>query len=163
MELPCDTNNIPGLLWFLLYHSDLPLAINYGGTGRLIADKVLIGLFHKLMYNQSRSRSRVGHVRLSNNTVLLDWPPYHVDFKALLATLSAYRLPVMQDLSSANARLSSPSQDRLLFVVSCYALCFSDHYVDRLYGDPRRWCNEPVKEFPEFAAAFRTNLPHTQS
>ncbi|KAL3184777.1 hypothetical protein MRX96_005878 [Rhipicephalus microplus] len=82
------------------------------------ADKVLIGLFHKLMYNQSRSRSRVGHVRLSNNTVLLDWPPYHVDIKALLATLSAYRL-------SRHAGLE--------------------------------------QRFPEFAAAFRTNLPHTQS
>ncbi|KAL3184756.1 hypothetical protein MRX96_005858 [Rhipicephalus microplus] len=118
---------------------DLPLAVNYGGAGRLIADEVLRGLLHELMYNESRSRSRVGHVRLSNYTVLSDWPPYHVDIKALLAVLSAYRLAVVQDLSSA------------------------DRYVDPLYGDPRRRCNEPVKELPEFAAAFRCNLPHTQS
>ncbi|KAL3206461.1 hypothetical protein MRX96_040047 [Rhipicephalus microplus] len=47
---------------FPLYHSELPLAVNYGGAGRLIVDEVLRGLFHELMYNQSRSRSRVGHV-----------------------------------------------------------------------------------------------------
>ncbi|KAH7932430.1 hypothetical protein HPB51_029293 [Rhipicephalus microplus] len=50
--------------------ADLPVAVNYGGAGRLIADEVPRGLFNELMYNQSRSRSRVGHVRLSNKTVL---------------------------------------------------------------------------------------------
>ncbi|KAL3206458.1 hypothetical protein MRX96_040044 [Rhipicephalus microplus] len=74
---------------FPLYHSDLPLAVNYGGAACLILDEVLRGLFHELMYNQSRSRSRVGHVRLSNITVLSDWPPYHVNIRALLAALSA--------------------------------------------------------------------------
>ncbi|KAL3177769.1 hypothetical protein MRX96_038906 [Rhipicephalus microplus] len=102
-------------------------------------------------------------VRLSNNTVLYDWPPYHVDIKALLAALSTYRLAVVQDLSSAYARLSSLAQDRLFFVASCYTLCYSGRYVDQLYGDTRRRCNEPVKELPEFAAAFRCNLPYTQS
>ncbi|KAL3184759.1 hypothetical protein MRX96_005860 [Rhipicephalus microplus] len=87
---------------------NLPVAVNYGGAGRLIADEVPRGLFNELMYNQSRSRSRVGHVRLSNKTVL-------------------------------------------------------DRYVDPLNGDPRRRCNEPVKELPEFAAAFRCKLPHTHS
>ncbi|KAL3184766.1 hypothetical protein MRX96_005867 [Rhipicephalus microplus] len=110
---------------FPLYRSDLPLAVNYGGAGRLIVDEMLRGLFHELMYNQSRSRSHVGHIRLSNDTVLSDWPPYHVDIKAVLAAL--------------------------------------DRSVDLLYGDPRRRCNKPVKELPEFAAAFRCNLPHTQS
>ncbi|KAL3208373.1 hypothetical protein MRX96_039255 [Rhipicephalus microplus] len=127
---------------FPLYHSDLPPAVNYGGSGRLIADEVLRGLVHELMVNQSGIRSRVGDVRLSNNTVLSDWPPYHVDIKALLAALSAYRLAVVQDLSSAHA---------------------SGDYVDPLYGDPRRRCNEPVKELPEFAAAFRCKLPYPQS
>ncbi|KAL3206467.1 hypothetical protein MRX96_040053 [Rhipicephalus microplus] len=148
---------------FPLYPSDLPLAINYGGAGRLIAEEVLRGLVHELMYHQSLSGSRGGHVRLSNNTLLSDWPPYHVDIKALLAALSAYRLAVVKDLSSAHARLSSLGQDRLFFVASCYALCSSDRYVDPLYGDPRRRCNEPVKKLPEFTAAFRCNLPHTQS
>ncbi|KAL3227121.1 hypothetical protein MRX96_048842 [Rhipicephalus microplus] len=32
-----------------LYHSDLPLAVNYGGAVRLIADEVLRGLFHEQM------------------------------------------------------------------------------------------------------------------
>ncbi|KAL3177780.1 hypothetical protein MRX96_038917 [Rhipicephalus microplus] len=83
--------------------------------------------------------------------------------EALLAALSAYRLAVVQDLSSAYARLSSLAQDTLFFVASCYALCSSGRYVDPLYGDARRRCNEPVKELPEFAAAFRCNLPYTQS
>lgn len=150
---------------FPLYHSDLPPAVNYGGAGRLIADEVLRGLFHELMYNQSHSRSngsRAGYVRLSNNTEPSDWPPYHVDIKALLAALSAYRLAVVQDMSSAYARLSSLAQDRLFFVASCYALCSSRNYVDPLYGDARRRCNEPVKQLSEFAAAFRCRLPYPQ-
>ncbi|KAH7983951.1 hypothetical protein HPB52_015723 [Rhipicephalus sanguineus] len=144
---------------------NLPPAVNYGGAGRLIADEVLRGLFHELMYNQSHSRrngSRAGYVRLSNNTEPSDWPPYHVDIKALLAALSAYRLAVVQDMSSAYARLSSLAQDRLFFVASCYALCSSGNYVDPLYGDARHRCNEPLKQLSEFAAAFRCRLPYPQ-
>ncbi|XP_065300892.1 endothelin-converting enzyme-like 1 [Dermacentor albipictus] len=150
---------------FPLYHSDLPPAVNYGGAGRLIADEVLRGLFHELAYNQSRSRNnrgRTGFFEHSNYTLASDWPPYHVDTKALLAALSAYRVAVVQDLSSAYARLSSLAQDRLFFVSSCYALCSSGHYVDPLYGDARRRCNEPIKQLSEFAAAFRCKAPFTK-
>ncbi|KAH7978736.1 hypothetical protein HPB49_006563 [Dermacentor silvarum] len=147
---------------FPFYHSDLPPAVNYGGAGRLIADEVLRGLFHELAYNQSQNRNnqgRTGFIQHSNYTLSPDWPPYHVDTKALLAALSAYRLAVVQDLSSAYARLSSLAQDRLFFVSSCYTLCSSSHYVDPLYGDARRRCNEPVKQLSEFAAAFRCKAP----
>ncbi|XP_065300863.1 endothelin-converting enzyme-like 1 [Dermacentor albipictus] len=150
---------------FPFYHSDLPSAVNYGGAGRLIADEVLRGLFHELAYNQSRSRNnrgRTGFFEHSNYTLASDWPPYHVDTKALLAALSAYRVAVVQDLSSAYARLSSLAQDRLFFVSSCYALCSSGHYVDPLYGDARRRCNEPIKQLSEFAAAFRCKAPFTK-
>ncbi|XP_075534770.1 endothelin-converting enzyme-like 1 [Dermacentor variabilis] len=150
---------------FPFYHSDLPPAVNYGGAGRLIADEVLRGLFHQLVYNQSHHRNNRGLTGLfqhSNYTLTSDWPPYHVDTKALLAALSAYRLAVVQDLSSAYARLSSLAQDRLFFVSSCYTLCSSNHYVDPLYGDARRRCNEPIKQLSEFAAAFRCKVPFTE-
>ncbi|KAH6948674.1 hypothetical protein HPB50_025847 [Hyalomma asiaticum] len=148
---------------FPLYHPDLPPPVNYGGAGRLIADEVLRGLFHELIYNQSRYRindSHVGHHL--NDNVPLDWPPYHVDTKALLAALSAYRLAVMQDTSSVYARMSSLAQDRLFFVASCYVLCSSGSHVDPLYGDARRRCNEPVKQLPEFAAAFECRDPFAE-
>ncbi|XP_070376927.1 uncharacterized protein [Dermacentor albipictus] len=150
---------------FPFYHSDLPPAVNYGGAGRLIADEVLRGLFHELAHNQSHNRNnrgRTGFYQHSNYTLPSHWPPYHVDTKALLAALSAYRLAVVQDLSTAHARLSSLSRDRLFFVSSCYALCSSSHYVDPLYGDARRRCNEPVMQLSEFAAAFRCKVPFTE-
>ncbi|KAH6945684.1 hypothetical protein HPB50_009609 [Hyalomma asiaticum] len=144
---------------FPLYHPDLPPPVNYGGAGRLIADEVLRGLFHELIYNQSHYYNNESHL---NDNVPLDWPPYHVDTKALLAALSAYRLAVAQDMNSAYARLSSLAQDRLFFVASCYVLCSSSNHLDPLYGDARHRCNEPVKRLSEFAAAFQCNVPFSQ-
>ncbi|KAL3245947.1 hypothetical protein MRX96_058070 [Rhipicephalus microplus] len=92
-----------------------------------------------------------------HSTVIL--APHHVDIKALLAALSPYRLAVVQDLSTAYARLSRLAQDRIFFVASCYSLSSSIHYVGLLYGDSRRRCNKPVKELPVFAAAFSCKLP----
>ncbi|KAL3184763.1 hypothetical protein MRX96_005864 [Rhipicephalus microplus] len=66
-------------------------------------------------------------------------------------------------LEQCACKVVKPCLGQTFFVASCYALCSSDRYVDLLYGDPRRRCNEPVKELPVFAAAFRCNLPHTQS
>ncbi|KAL1470517.1 hypothetical protein MTO96_040370 [Rhipicephalus appendiculatus] len=116
---------------FPLFHPDFPAAVNYGGAGRLIADE-----------------------QNGSSSAAVDWSPYLVDSKALLASLAAYRLSAVRHPSSAYPTESSLAQDRLFFVASCYALCSSGNYVDELYGDASHRCNEPVKALPEFAAAF---------
>ncbi|KAL1469807.1 hypothetical protein MTO96_024789 [Rhipicephalus appendiculatus] len=145
---------------FPLFHPDFPMAVNYGGAGRLIADEVLRGLYHNHLYylntlgSQKTSKDYVSQSNGSSSAAV-DRSPYLVDSKALLASLAAYRLSAARHLSSAYSTESSLAQDRLFFVASCYALCSSDYYEDVLYGDASHRCNEPVKALPEFAAAFQ--------
>ncbi|KAH7972438.1 hypothetical protein HPB52_012126 [Rhipicephalus sanguineus] len=152
---------------FPLFHPDFPTAINYGGTGRLIADEVLRGLYYNHLYyvnpfgDHISRKDYVSQIN-SRSSAAVDWSPYLVDSKALLASLAAYRLSAARHPSSAYSTESSLAQDRLFFVASCYALCSSGNYVDVLYGDASHRCNEPVKALPEFAAAFQCTNPHAQ-
>ncbi|KAH6932842.1 hypothetical protein HPB50_010236 [Hyalomma asiaticum] len=68
-------------------------------------------------------------------------------------------LGVVQDTSSAYARLSSLAQDRLSFVASCYVLCSSSNHLDPSYGDARRRCNDASSGFQNFAATFGRKVP----
>ncbi|XP_077487622.1 endothelin-converting enzyme-like 1 [Amblyomma americanum] len=149
---------------FPLYHPDLPPAVNYGGAGRLIADEILRSVFQDPMYGK-RSRRRQPSPMLHRNESLpaespSEWSPHHVDAKALLAALNAYRLGTLRHPSGPSSRESSRAQDRLFFVASCYALCSSGDYVDELYGDASRRCNEPVMTLSEFTAAFKCETPN---
>ncbi|KAL3184769.1 hypothetical protein MRX96_005870 [Rhipicephalus microplus] len=147
---------------FPLYHSDLPLAAIYGGAGHLIADEVLRGLFHEVMYNQSRSRSRVTCTTFEQHCTvrLATIPRGHQGTSGCPVCIQAGR---RAGLEQCVCKVVEPCSGQTFFVASCYTLCSSDRYVDPLYGDPRRRCNEPVKKLPESAAAFRCNLPPTQS
>ncbi|KAH7941671.1 hypothetical protein HPB49_015943 [Dermacentor silvarum] len=91
---------------FPFYHSDLPPAVNYGSAGRLIADEVLRGLYHQLVYNESQNRSDQGckgYLQYSNDTLPSEWPPYHLDTEALLPAFSTYTLAVVQNSGGAYA------------------------------------------------------------
>ncbi|XP_049516985.1 uncharacterized protein LOC125942769 [Dermacentor silvarum] len=145
---------------FPLFHPDFPLAVNYGGAGRLLADEVLRGLYHEHLFNVNpihNRKIRKDNTRQPSDTSIepQEWLPNYVDMKALLASLAAYRLGIARNTSSVYSKESSLAQDRLFFVASCYALCSSGNHVDMLYGDASHRCNEPVKALPEFAAAFQ--------
>ncbi|KAH6926663.1 hypothetical protein HPB50_021178 [Hyalomma asiaticum] len=149
---------------FPLFHPDLPAAVNYGGAGRLIADEVLRGLYQD-QYNTNpiafqKTGKKNTHQSNGSASAPVERSPYLVDSKALLASLTAYRLSAARHPGSAYARESSLAQDRLFFVASCYALCSNGNYVDMLYGDASHRCNEPVKALPEFAAAFQCVNSH---
>ncbi|KAL1480432.1 hypothetical protein MTO96_051031 [Rhipicephalus appendiculatus] len=154
-----------GYFVFPLFHPDFPMAVNYGGAGRLIADEVVRGLYHNHLYylnTLGNQKTRKDYVSQSNgsSSEAVDRSPYLVDSKALLASLAAYRLSAARHTSSAYSTESSLAQDRLFFVASCYTLCSSGNYVDVLYGDASHRCNEPVKALPEFSAAFQCASPH---
>ncbi|KAH7941520.1 hypothetical protein HPB49_014610 [Dermacentor silvarum] len=94
-------------------HSDLPPAVNYGGAGRLTADKVLRGLFREqfvanaLEYNQWHNRKKQPKPTRDTfniQTILYRLlAPYNFDTEALLPAFSTYRLAVAQDSGSAYA------------------------------------------------------------
>ncbi|KAK8773800.1 hypothetical protein V5799_011666 [Amblyomma americanum] len=150
---------------FPLFHPDLPPTVNYGGAGRLIADEVLRGLFDDQASDQRQGRSRgVGYDNASTAAPLAPRAsPHELDTKALLAALNAYRLAFMRRSNEGLAKAPSLAEERLFFVASCYALCSSADYVDRLYGDASRRCNVPVMALPEFAAAFRCHVVNPEN
>ncbi|KAL1415582.1 hypothetical protein MTO96_006706 [Rhipicephalus appendiculatus] len=145
---------------FPLFHHHFPAAVNYGGAGRLLADEILRGFYHEHAYdknslgNQKNCTNNIQQASDSSSAPQ-ELSPNHVDSKALLASLAAYRLEIAQHSSSASTKESSLAQDRLFFVASCYALCSSGNHIDVLYGDASHRCNKPVKALPEFAAAFQ--------
>ncbi|KAK8784990.1 hypothetical protein V5799_008649 [Amblyomma americanum] len=144
---------------FPLFHPDLPLAVNYGGAGRLLADEVLRGLFYELLASDQQRQSRDYYIAHSNESAPTqpqpEWSPHSVDTEALLAALKAYRLGILRQSNSTDEKNSTIDEHRLFFVASCYALCSSDDYVGELYGDASRRCNMPVAALPEFRAAFQ--------
>ncbi|KAK8784994.1 hypothetical protein V5799_008653 [Amblyomma americanum] len=143
---------------FPLFHPDLPLATNYGGAGRLIADEVLRGLFYELLASdqQQLSYDYIAHPNESAPTQPQpEWSPHSVDTEALLVALKAYRLGFLRHSNSTEENNSTVEEDRLFFFASCYALCSSDDYVGELYGDASRRCNMPAAALPEFRAAFQ--------
>ncbi|KAH7941822.1 hypothetical protein HPB49_017715 [Dermacentor silvarum] len=91
---------------FPFYDSDLPPAANYGSAGRLVADEVLRGLYHQLVYNESQNRSNQGckgYLQYSNDALPSECPPYHLDTEALLPAFSTYTLAVVQNSGGAYA------------------------------------------------------------
>ncbi|KAL3208331.1 hypothetical protein MRX96_039218 [Rhipicephalus microplus] len=139
---------------FPLFHRDFPPAVNYGGAGRLLADEILRGLYHQDAYDTKlpEIHNNCSDSRSSNT---LELSPNHVDSKALVATLSAYRLHLARYKSSSSKKEYGLAQDRLFFVASCYALCSSANHKDILYGDASHRCNNAIKALPQFAAAFQ--------
>ncbi|KAK8770559.1 hypothetical protein V5799_012976 [Amblyomma americanum] len=141
---------------FPLYHPDLPPAVNYGGAGRLLADEVLRQLFYAPPKDQQQG-ARYYFVTEVNETddALQEWSPYHVDAKALLAALKAYRLGLNRHFSDTHSVKSSLMEDRLFFVASCYALCSSENHMGDFYGDAEQRCNIAAKALVEFKRAFQ--------
>ncbi|KAL3227123.1 hypothetical protein MRX96_048844 [Rhipicephalus microplus] len=103
-----------GYFVFSLFHPDFPAAVNYGGAGRFLADEILRGLYHEdafdtnlLEIQNNRSESD------SSNTPELS--PNHVDSKALLASLAAYRLN-LHDIQAAH-----PAKNLALPKTGCFS------------------------------------------
>ncbi|KAK8783014.1 hypothetical protein V5799_015645 [Amblyomma americanum] len=119
---------------FPLYHPDLPTAANYGGAGRLLADEVLRELFYAPPIDQQQV-ARCYFVTEANETddALQEWSEHHVDTKALLAALKAYRLGLIRHSPDTHSAKSSLMEDRLFFVASCYALCSSGNHMGDFY------------------------------
>ncbi|KAL3208371.1 hypothetical protein MRX96_039253 [Rhipicephalus microplus] len=139
---------------FPLFHPDFPPAVNYGGAGRLLADEILRGLYDQDAYDTKlpENHNNCSDSRSSDTPEL---SRNHVDSKALLASLSAYRLHLARYKSSSSKKEYGLAQDRLFFVASCYALCSSANPKDILYGDASHRCNNAVKALPQFAAVFQ--------
>ncbi|KAK8767657.1 hypothetical protein V5799_005562 [Amblyomma americanum] len=146
---------------FPLYHSDLPEAVNYGGAGRLLADEVLRGLFYEFLHDQEEAGQNlyIGDEDESDaGKSLPGWSPYHVDTKALLAALKAYRLGSRQRSTDVYSREARLADERLFFIASCYSLCSSGNYISELYGDASRRCNVAAEALWEFRAAFECDI-----
>ncbi|KAK8772954.1 hypothetical protein V5799_012513 [Amblyomma americanum] len=141
---------------FPLYHPDLPPAVNYGGAGRLLADEVLRELFYTPLKNQQQGARYYFLTEVNEtNDVVQEWSPYHVDTKALLAALKAYRLGLNRPSPDTNSVKPSHKEDRLFFVASCYALCSSANRMGDFYGDAEQRCNVAAKALVEFKRAFQ--------
>ncbi|KAK8759202.1 hypothetical protein V5799_003166, partial [Amblyomma americanum] len=141
---------------FPLYHPDLPTAVKYGGAGRLLADEVLRELFYVPPKEQQQVALYYFVTEdIETDDALQEWSAHHVDTKALLAALKAYRLGLIRHSPDTHSAKSNLMEDRLFFVASCYTLCLSGNPMGDFYGDAEQRCNVATKALVQFKRALQ--------